>query len=200
MAADPTFFSTPEAFGEWLAAHHGDASELLVGFHKVGSGRPSMTWPQAVDEALCFGWIDGVRRRVDDRRYSIRFTPRMASSTWSAVNIRRVGELADEGRMRPAGERAFAARRADRSRTYAYEQPGELALDPSDEAALRANADAWAFFSARPPSYRTPAIWWVVSAKRPETRARRLATLIDDSANGRTLRHLTRTPRRPPPK
>jgi uncharacterized protein YdeI (YjbR/CyaY-like superfamily) len=188
----PTYFATPDEFRAWLEAHHESASELLVGYYKVGSGRPSMTWPESVDEALCFGWIDGVRRRIDDESYSIRFTPRKARSVWSAVNIGRVEELTRLGRMRPAGIRAFEGRAAERSGIYAYENRDAAELAPEDEAQFRAAGAAWAFFASQPPWYRRSAIWWVVSAKREETRRRRLAILIADSAQGRTLRALTR--------
>ena len=187
----PTFFATPEEFRAWLEAHHADERELLVGFHKKATGRPCMTWPESVDEALCFGWIDGVRRSLGDESYTIRFTPRKPRSTWSAVNIRRAGELIADGRMRPAGLAAFEARTDDRSAIYAYEQRHAAKLEPDEERELRANALAWKYFQSRPPSYRKTAIWWVVSAKRDETRRKRLRTLIDDSAAGRTLRQLT---------
>ena len=190
-AMEPTFFATPEDFRAWLEAHHDEARELWVGFHKKGTGRPSMTWPQSVDEALCFGWIDGVRKSLGDESYMIRFTPRKARSTWSAVNIKRAQELAAEGRMRPAGLQAFEARTDDRSAIYSYEQRHAAALEPEQEREFRANAQAWAWFQSRPPWYRRTAIWWVVSAKREETRRRRLRTLIDDSAQGRTIRQLT---------
>lgn len=189
---EPTFFAAPEAFRAWLEQHHADAKELLVGFHKVGSGRPSITWPQAVDEALCYGWIDGVRRRVDDTSYTIRFTPRKPRSIWSTVNINRVAELTEQGRVRPAGLAAFEKRVEARSSVYAYEQRDNATLDPADEQQFRANESAWAFFEAQPPSYRRTALWWVISAKKDETRRKRLATLIDDSAHGRTLAQLTR--------
>lgn len=188
---EPVFFTTPAAFRTWLVAHHGTEAELLVGFHKVGSGLPSLTWPEAVDAALCVGWIDGVRRRIDDASYSIRFTPRRRGSIWSAINIGRVDELRAAGLMLPAGIAAFEARDAAKSAIYAYERP-HAALDPDDEAAFRADASAWAWFEAQPPSYRRSALYWIVSAKRPETRARRLAALIEDSAAGRTVRPLTR--------
>jgi len=188
----PKYFATPAAFRAWLEAHHASRTELLVGFYKRGSGKPSITWPESVDEALCFGWIDGVRRTVDDERYTIRFTPRKARSTWSAVNIKRVAELTKLGRMRPAGLDAFARREAARSQIYAYEQRSEAALDDAAERAFRANAKAWTFFQAQPPWYRRTAIYWVMTAKKEETRRTRLATLIDDSAHGRTIRHLTR--------
>jgi len=188
----PVYFAAPAEWRDWLAAHHASASELLVGFHKTGTGRPTMTWPQSVDEALCFGWIDGVRRRVDDERYSIRFTPRRATSIWSAVNIRRVGELEGEGRMHDAGRAAFARRRENRTEVYSYEQRPRTFEEPL-ASTFRAHEAAWQFFEAQAPSYRRAAIWWVVSAKRDATRQKRLAQLIDDSANGRRLAMFART-------
>jgi uncharacterized protein YdeI (YjbR/CyaY-like superfamily) len=189
---EPTFFATPEDWRAWLAEHHATRDELLVGFHKVGSGRPSITWPESVDEALCFGWIDGVRRRLDDVSYTIRFTPRRPASTWSAVNIRRFGELSAEGRVAPAGEAAFAARRPDRSGVYAYEQTHRTQeLSPEYAERLAADPAAAEFFSAQPPWYRRNTSYWVMSAKRAETRERRLQELITDSAAGRWIRRRT---------
>ena len=192
---DATFFSSPEAFRAWLEQHHTTAQELWVGFYKKSSGKPSITWPESVDEALCFGWIDGLRKRIDDESYTIRFTPRKPRSTWSAVNIKRVEELTKQGRMRPAGLEAFAQCTKDKSGIYAYEQRDTAALDAADEQQFRANQRAWDFFQAQPASYRKTAIWWVVSAKQEATRRKRLATLIDDSAHGRTIRPLTRRTR-----
>jgi uncharacterized protein YdeI (YjbR/CyaY-like superfamily) len=189
---EPTFFATPDAFRAWLEEHHASATELLVGFHKKRSGKPSITWPEAVDQALCFGWIDGVRRSIDDDSYSIRFTPRKPNSTWSAVNVARVEELTRQGLMRPAGLEAFARRSPERTTTYSYEQRAGAALDPEHERRFRADKAAWAFFQAQPPWYRRAATWWVVSAKREQTRERRLAQLIADSAAGRPIRPLTR--------
>jgi uncharacterized protein YdeI (YjbR/CyaY-like superfamily) len=184
MAA--AYFRSAAEFRKWLAAHHAKETELLVGFHKKGSGRPSMTWPESVDEALCFGWIDGVRRRVDETRYTIRFTPRRRRSTWSLVNVNRVKELIAEKRMKPAGLAAFVARVARKTGNYSYEnRPTEL--DEASAKVLRGNAKAWAFFAAQPPSYRKLANWWVTSAKREETRQRRLAKLIADSAAGKRI-------------
>ena len=191
----PTFFKTPAAFRAWLEEHHATDAELLVGFYKRDSGKPSITWPESVDQALAFGWIDGVRRRVDDEVYTIRFTPRKPRSIWSAVNIRRVGELTAAGRMAPAGLAAFEKRDAKRSAIYAYER--ETA--EFDAAALRqfkADKQAWTFFNAQPPYYRHTSTHWVTSAKRPDTRARRLATLIELSRNGERLPMLT-PPKRP---
>ena len=181
---EPTFFATPADFRAWLERHHESDSELIVGFHKRGSGRPSITWPEAVDQALCFGWIDGVRRRIDDASYSIRFTPRKARSTWSAVNIKRMKELVDGGLVAPAGLAAFERRADDRSAIYSYEQRKAAKLEADQERRLRADERAWAFFEAQPPSYRRAAIHWVTSAKKPETRDRRLAQLIECSAAG----------------
>ncbi len=190
---EPTYFATPAQLRAWLEGHHATEQELWVGFYKKGSGRPSITWPEAVDEALCFGWIDGIRKSVDESAYKIRFTPRKARSTWSAVNIRRVAELSALGLMQPAGLSAFEKRAEERSAIYAYEQVEGAGLSVEQEQQFRANEQAWSFFQARPASYRKTAIWWVVSAKRPETRAKRLATLILDSEQGRTLAQLTRT-------
>ena len=138
----PLFFETPAAFRKWLEKNHSSATELLVGFHKRGSGKPSMTWPESVDQALSYGWIDGVRRRIDDDSYSIRFTPRKSISNWSAINIARVAELTKLGLMRHAGLRAFEKRREDKSSIYAYENAVRT-LDPADEKTFRANRKAW---------------------------------------------------------
>lgn len=187
----PRFFATPAKFRAWLEQHHEDRRELWVGFYKKSSGRPSITWQEAVDEALCFGWIDGIRKSVDDDSYANRFTPRTSKSTWSAVNIARAKELQRLGRMHPAGLKAFAARADERSAIYSYEQRHGASLEPEQELRLRRNAKAWQFFQAQPPSYRKAAIWWIVSAKKDETRQRRLDALIEDSANGRRVPPLT---------
>jgi uncharacterized protein YdeI (YjbR/CyaY-like superfamily) len=196
---DATFFATPTDFRAWLEAHHEDARELWVGFFKKGSGKPSITWPEAVDEALCFGWIDGVRKSIDDVSYANRFTPRQARSHWSAVNVRRVEELERLGLMRPAGLKAFEARLEDRTATYSYEQRHLAKLEPAQEAELRANERAWEFFQAQAPWYRRVAVYWVVSAKREETRRRRLAQLIEASEQGRLIGPVAgaRKPRQP---
>ena len=193
---EPTFFAAPEDLRAWLEQHHASAVELWVGFYKKGSGRPSITWPESVDEALCFGWIDGVRKSLGADSYVIRFTPRRPGSIWSAVNIARVADLSGQGRMRPAGLATFAARQEARSAVYAHEQRERAALDAEAEQQFRASPAAWEFFSSQPAWYRRSAAWWVISAKRPETRAKRLATLIDDSAHRRTIRELSR-PARP---
>jgi uncharacterized protein YdeI (YjbR/CyaY-like superfamily) len=188
----PTFFATPTEFRAWLEKHHDRAEELWVGFYKKSSGNPSITWPEAVDEVLCFGWIDGKRKGIDDSSYAIRFTPRKPNSIWSAVNLRRVEELAREGRMHPPGLKAFDQRVTERSRIYSYEQRDAARLDDAQEKLFRANRKAWDYFQTAPPSYRKAAIWWVVSAKAEETRLRRLTKLIDDSERGRTVPPLTR--------
>lgn len=188
---EPTFFATPEDFRAWLQAHHETESELLVGFYKKGSGKPSITWPESVDEALCYGWIDGIRRNAGEDAYTIRFTPRKKKSTWSAVNIKRMGELTETGRVHPAGLRAFAAREESNSRIYAYENRDKAVFDPALEERLRANEKAWNFFQAQPPGYRKTCTFWVMSAKQEATRLRRLDQLIADSASGRRIDQLT---------
>ncbi|HEX4954065.1 MAG TPA: YdeI/OmpD-associated family protein [Thermoanaerobaculia bacterium] len=182
----PLFFASPAELRAWLEEHHASALELHVGYWKVGSGRPSVTWPESVDEALCFGWIDGVRRSLDAESYTIRFTPRKPSSNWSAVNVERVRVLTEEGRMRPAGLAAFEQRKEAKTGIYAYEQRGQP-LDPAEEAALQANEAAWRDWQSRPPSYRRGAIHWVVSAKQAATRSKRLETLIEHCARGEVI-------------
>jgi uncharacterized protein YdeI (YjbR/CyaY-like superfamily) len=188
----PRFFATPEDFRAWLERHHADGGELWVGFYKRGSGQPSITWPESVDEALCFGWIDGLRKSIDETRYRIRFTPRTPTSKWSSVNIRRMAELIAAQRVRPAGLAAFERRDEAKSGVYSYEQRHTSAFTPEQERRFRANAKAWARFQARPPWYRRTATWWVVSAKRDETRERRLTTLIESSERGEPIRELKR--------
>ena len=183
----PVFFADREAFRAWLDEHHATASELWMGLYKKGSGRTSITWPEAVDEALCFGWIDGVRQRIDDESYMNRFTPRKPNSNWSAVNVRRVEELTKQRRMRAAGLTAFRERREDKTATYAYEQRHQVRLDPTQDRRFRSNKRAWEWFQTQPKGYRTTAVYWVMSAKKPETRERRLDTLIEDSAKGRRV-------------
>ncbi len=180
----PRFFATPQDFAQWLALHSGAQPELVVGFYKRGSGFQSLTWPQSVDEALCVGWIDGVRRGIDEVSYQIRFTPRKAASTWSAINIARVRALQAEGRMHPAGIAAFELRREAKSRIYAYEQRAHATLDAHDEAQFRSDKPAWKFFEAQPPGYRHRVVWQILSAKRPETKTTRLARLIAASHHG----------------
>jgi uncharacterized protein YdeI (YjbR/CyaY-like superfamily) len=190
------YFSSPEEFRAWLEEHHESASEVWLGYWKKHTGKASLTWSQAVDEALCFGWIDGILRRVDDARHVQRFTPRKPTSNWSAVNIAKVEQLRAEGRMRPAGEAAFALRRAEKSGVYSYEQRDKAAFEPDHEERFRANAAAWEYWRAAPAGYRKMATWWVVSAKKPETRERRLGQLIEDSAAGRRLAQLSVQPKK----
>jgi uncharacterized protein YdeI (YjbR/CyaY-like superfamily) len=190
-AMEPTFFATPAELCAWLEEHHESESELLVGFYKKGSGRPSITWPESVDQALCFGWIDGVRRSLGEDAYTIRFTPRKARSNWSAVNVARMKELMAEGLVRPAGLAAFERRSDDRTAIYSYEQRKTATLPPEYEEQLRSNEGAAEFFDSQPPWYRRTATHWVISAKREATRERRLAQLIEDSANGRRIGPLT---------
>lgn len=188
----PTFFATPADFRQWLEQHHQTERELLVGFYKKGSGRPSITWPESVTEALCFGWIDGVRKSIDDESYTIRFTPRKRGSIWSAVNMRLAEELIRDGRMQPAGLAAWEARDPAKSAVYSFEQKEAAQLAPQMEARFRENAQAWKFWQAQPPGYRKTATHYVMSAKREDTRARRLQTLIDDSAAGQRIGLLRR--------
>ncbi len=184
----PRFFASAAAFRAWLQENAATSNQLLVGFHKVGSGQPSMSWPESVDEALCFGWIDGVRKRVDERSYSISFTPRRPSSIWSAVNIAKFEQLRAEGRMTPAGERAFARRSLEKSVVYAYEQPATAELSPGELARFRAQKAAWRYFETTPPSYRKTVLHWITTAKKAGTRAERLARLLAACAAGERLR------------
>jgi uncharacterized protein YdeI (YjbR/CyaY-like superfamily) len=194
--SDPIYFESPEALRDWFDANHETATELWIGQYKKSTGRPTVTWSEAVDEALCVGWIDGVRYSVDAERFTQRLTPRRKGSNWSDVNIAKVKELTAQGRMRQAGIAAFEARSDARTAVYSYEQRHEAGFATEDEARFRANDAAWQWFHKRPASYRTAATYWVASAKKPETRARRLDTLIEDSAAGRTVKPLT--PRRAP--
>jgi uncharacterized protein YdeI (YjbR/CyaY-like superfamily) len=191
---DPIYFTSPDELRHWFNANHETATELWLGSYKKAAGKPTVTWSEAVDEALCVGWIDSVRYSLDPERSAQRFTPRRKGSNWSAVNIAKVKAMTEEGRMRPAGLVAFKARTEERSAIYSYEQRHLAALEADEEASFRANEIAWERFQALPPSYRRTAIYWVVTAKKPETRVRRLATLIEDSAAGRRLKQLT--PRR----
>ena len=185
-----TFFKTPSDLRQWFEKHHDKEQELLAGFYKKDSGKASITWPESVDEALCFGWIDGIRRSIDEISYTIRFTPRRARSVWSAVNIKRVGELTKQARMKPAGLEAFAARKENRSGIYSYEQR-TAELPDTYCRLLKKNKAAWKFFEDQPPSYRKAANWWVLSARREETRLKRLDKLIDYSARQQTIPQFT---------
>jgi uncharacterized protein YdeI (YjbR/CyaY-like superfamily) len=184
----PTFFETGRAFRAWLEANATSTPELLVGFRKVGSARPGMSWSESVDEALCFGWIDGVRKRIDDLTYSIRFTPRKPTSIWSAVNIAKFERLREQGLITSEGAHAFAHRTAARSAVYAYEQESTAELAVIEERTFKRDKAAWTFFQGTPPSYRKVMLHWVTRAKRPETRNSRLALLIEACASGRRLR------------
>jgi uncharacterized protein YdeI (YjbR/CyaY-like superfamily) len=192
---NPIFFAKPSELQAWFKKNHDKASEIWVGFHKKSSGQPSITWPESVDEALCFGWIDSVRKSVNDTSYTNRFTKRKARSTWSAVNIRRAKELIGLGRMQPAGIKAFEQRSDERSAIYSYEQRQSAKLSGAFEKQFRANKKAWKFFRAQAPWYQRVAAFWVVSAKKDDTRLKRLAKLIEDSENGRTVPPLTRPQR-----
>jgi uncharacterized protein YdeI (YjbR/CyaY-like superfamily) len=181
------YFRSPRDFRRWLEKNHATRQELWVGYHKKNSRQPSMTWPESADEALCFGWIDGIRKNVDDLRYTIRFTPRRRGSIWSAVNIKRARELSDKGLMKPAGMAAFNARKENKSGIYSYEQRSAN-LDVPYEKKLKQNKVAWDFFYAQPPSYRKAVGWWIVSAKHEATRVKRLERLMRESARGKRLR------------
>jgi uncharacterized protein YdeI (YjbR/CyaY-like superfamily) len=182
----PTFFRASADFRRWLAANHATHTELWVGFHKKDSGKPSITWPESVDEALCVGWIDGIRKRLDEVSYVIRFTPRKSVSTWSAINIKRIEELVATGRMQPNGMAAYQRRQENRSGIYSYEQrPIEL-IEPY-AGMLKKNRKASEFFEAQPPSYRKVVTWWVISAKQEATRLKRIQRLVEFSAGGRRL-------------
>lgn len=183
----PRFFKTPSGFRKWLAANHAKSKELWVGFYKKGSGKPSIDWPESVDEALCFGWIDGIRKSIDEQSYKIRFTPRKPGSIWSAINIRNVERLIKEQRMQPAGLKAYELRKEFRSGIYSYEQRSAEVVEPY-LGQLKRNKAAWKFFAAQPPGYRKMMNWFIVSAKQEETRLKRLARLIEASENGERLR------------
>ncbi len=184
---EPIYFTTPAELRAWFDANGATAKEMWLGYYKKDSGTASVTWPESVDQALCFGWIDGIRKRIDDERYMIRFTPRKPSSIWSAVNIARVAELTEAGLMMPAGLAAFEKRKEEKSAVYSYEQRDAVALPDAWMAQLQANGAAWGFFQAQTPSYQKGAIRWVLEAKQEATRLKRLATLIDDSANSRFI-------------
>jgi uncharacterized protein YdeI (YjbR/CyaY-like superfamily) len=186
----PRFFPTPADFRAWLDANHERATELLVGFHKKDSGLPSITWPESVDEALCYGWIDGVRRSLGETSYTIRFTPRKKRSIWSNVNVAKVEALIEQGRMMPAGLAAYALRDPARSGIYAFEKE-TASLDAESERQFRRDRKAWSFFQKQAPSYRQVVIHYVTSARKPETRARRLAALIEHSALGERIPQYT---------
>ena len=179
----PKFFRSALEFHQWLTANHDSCSELLIGFHKKTSGKKSITYPQALDEALCYGWIDGVRKSLNETSYTQRFTPRRPKSIWSLVNVRHVERLKKEGRMQPSGLAAFDAREAKRTGVYSFEnRPRELS--PEFQKIFQANKKAWQFYQSEPPSIRRICSFWVMSAKKEETRIRRLKELIESSARG----------------
>jgi uncharacterized protein YdeI (YjbR/CyaY-like superfamily) len=182
----PQFFDSIDELRAWFVAHHETADELILGFWKKGTGRATFAWSDAVDQGLCFGWVDSVRRRIDDESFSNRFTPRRARSNWSDLNIAKVEALRAAGLMYPAGLAAYE-NRAVRAAQYSFEQPADLVLDPLQERQFRADPVAWEFFQSRSPAYRKRAIWWVVGAKREETRASRLLTLIELCRDHRTM-------------
>ena len=188
----PLFFATAEELGAWLERHHESETELIVGFYKKGSGKPSVTWQEAVEQALRFGWIDGVRRGLDEASYTNRFTPRKPRSNWSLINVAKVEELKQRGLMAPAGLRAYEARTPERTGVYSCERSEPAVLPAEFERRFRRNRPAWEWFEARPPGYRRTATHWVVSAKREETRLRRLQQLIDCSAEGSPVPPLAR--------
>jgi uncharacterized protein YdeI (YjbR/CyaY-like superfamily) len=186
----PRFFKIPTDFRKWFEAHHASVPELWVGYYKKDSGKPSITWPESVDEGLCFGWIDGIRKSIDDLSYKIRFTPRKPRSTWSAVNIKRAQDLLEQGLMQPAGLKAFQARQEHRSGIYSSEQRNPELPDQYLKK-LKKNLAAWKFFQAQPPSYRKAVNWYVLSAKKEETRLKRLDKLIEYSVQGQRIPQFT---------
>ena len=195
MTIEPRFFKKPADFRKWLQKNHETAAELWVGLYKKHTGKPSITWPEVVDQVLCFGWIDGIRKSIDAEAYMNRVTPRRKGSNWSAVNIKRVQELREAGLMTPAGERAFAERDASKVNQYSFERD-HAEFSPAQQTAFRKNRKAWAFFQAQPPHYRKQMTWWVISAKQASTQERRLARLIDDCAAGIRIQPMQPAPRK----
>ncbi|PZF73530.1 YdeI/OmpD-associated family protein [Taibaiella soli] len=190
---EPIFFESPAAFRKWLDKNHAKETEVLVGFHKTKTGKPTITWPESVDQALCFGWIDGVRKSIDEHSYTIRFTPRKTTSIWSAINIKKVEDLTTKGLMKPAGLEAFKHRKEHKSKIYSFEQDREkIKLEPAQEQKFRSNKKAWKFFTEQSPSYQRTATWVVISAKQEATREKRLDALIADSEAGLLLKQLRR--------
>jgi len=185
----PVFFRTPPDFRKWLQRNHSTTAELWVGYFKRDSGEPSITWPESVDQALCYGWIDGIRKSIDASRYMIRFTPRKPGSIWSSINIKRAQALIEEGQMKPAGLKAYEARKENRSGIYSYEQR-KAELEEPYARLLKKNQAAWRFFQSQPPSYRKAVSWWIISAKQEETRLKRLEKLIAHSSQDERLPQL----------
>ncbi len=190
----PTFFANQSELRKWFEKNHDKEQELWVGYYKTVSGKPGITWPQSVDEALCFGWIDGVRKSIDENSYVIRFTHRKPKSIWSAINIKKVEELTKRGLMHPAGIEAFNKRNEEKSRIYSFEQKN-IQLDKKYENQFKQNKKAWQFFQSQPPSYQRPAMWWVMSAKQETTKQKRLDELIKDSEAGQRISRLQPYPR-----
>jgi uncharacterized protein YdeI (YjbR/CyaY-like superfamily) len=186
----PIFFPSQAELRKWFEKNHLKEKELIVGFYKSGTGKPTITWPQSVDEALCFGWIDGVRKSIDDESYMIRFTPRKPGSNWSAINIKKIEELTKQGLMYPAGLEAFSRRQEKKSKIYAYEKE-PVALSKAYEKLFKANKKAWAWFQSQAPSYQKVATHWIMTAKQESTQQSRLQTLITDCEAGRKLKHLS---------
>ena len=186
MESKPIFFSTPAGFRKWLTKNHSNVTEQWVGFYKKDSGKPSITWPESVDQALCYGWIDGIRKNIDEESYMIRFTPRKKGSNWSTINIKRVAELKKQGVMKPAGLKIFEARDPAKAPMYSFEQL-EKKLSVSYEKKIKANKKAWLFFQSQAPYYRRTAGWWVISAKQEQTRMKRLEILITSSERGERI-------------
>lgn len=186
--SEPVFFDSALAFRRWLKAHAAKAEAIVVGFRKVGTGQPNMSWSESVDEALCFGWIDGVRKSLGPETYQIRFTPRRPGSAWSAINVAKVQALVEQGRMQPAGLAAFGQRLEHKTRIYAYEQEGVAVLSETEQNRFRRNKAAWAYFESAPPGYRKQMLHWVTNAKKDETRARRLEQFIEACAAGVRMR------------
>ena len=182
-----TFFPTPAAWRKWLTVNHTKKTEMLVGFYKTASGKPSMTWPESVDEALCFGWIDSVRKSIDNTSYSIRFSVRKPSSIWSQINLRKVDQLIASGKMQPAGLAIFQSRDLTKVNRYSFEQ-ATLAFDEASQTSFAARKEAWAFYQAQSPTYRKQTTWWVMGAKQPATRLKRLTKLIEQTEKGLRIR------------
>ena len=182
----PTFFPTSQQFRQWLEENHNTEKELLVGFYKIGTKKPSMTWPESVDQALCFGWIDGIRKSIDEESYSIRFTPRKATSIWSAVNIKKMEELTKAGLMTEAGQKAFELRKEEKSAIYSHENE-QAELSSEYEEQFKANPKAWDFFGKQAPSYRKVMLHWIMSAKQEKTRLSRLEKTIRESENQKRM-------------
>lgn len=183
---DILFFPTPADFRAWLEQNHDKETELWVGFYKKGSEKPSITWPESVDQALCFGWIDGIRKSIDTESYKIRFTPRKPNSIWSAVNLKKMDELMAQGLVMPAGMAIYEKRNLKKQEIYSFEQEN-IELGETYQNQFQANAKAWELFQGMPPSYRKTAIWWVISAKQESTRLKRLAVLMECSEAGKKI-------------